>query len=221
MKDAGVDHPETRYAWNGDVALAYQVIGEGGIDLLYLQGWTSNVDLNWDSPFLASFLRGLSTHGRLILTDRRGWGCSDRFSPSDVPPFDVLTDDMLAVMEAVGSERPVVFATVDCAAMAILFAATHPERVSALVLCDPFVTYVATDETPWAMTTAEWEDFFTGSIRSIRCTTGGMDPTTTPSAPGSTDTSGHRSPRADSSQSSVGSSRPTSDPCCSSSGCRP
>jgi class 3 adenylate cyclase len=160
MKDAVVDHPETRYAWNGDVALAYQVVGEGRVDLLYLQGWTSNVDLNWDSPFLASFLRGLSTHGRLILTDRRGWGCSDRFSPSDVPPFDVLTDDMLAVMEAVGSERPVVFATVDCAAMAILFAATHPERVSALVLCDPFVTYVATDETPWAMTTAEWEDFF-------------------------------------------------------------
>ena len=80
MNDASVERPETLYAWNGEVALAYQVVGEGPIDLLYLQGWTSNIDLAWESPFLSRFLRGLSAHGRLILMDRRGWGCSDRFS---------------------------------------------------------------------------------------------------------------------------------------------
>jgi hypothetical protein len=67
MNDAKVDRPETLYAWNGDVALAYQVVGEGSIDLVYLQGWTSNIDLAWESPYLSAFLRGLSRLGRLIL----------------------------------------------------------------------------------------------------------------------------------------------------------
>ena len=74
-------HAQTRYAWTGDVALAYQVVGEGPIDVVYLQGWASNVDLNWASPQLAGFLDGLAKGRRLIVTDRRGWGCSDRFSP--------------------------------------------------------------------------------------------------------------------------------------------
>ena len=73
--------PETRYAWNGDVALAFQVFGTGPVDLVYLQGYTSHVDLNWESPHLARFLRGLGERARVIHTDRRGWGCSDRFSP--------------------------------------------------------------------------------------------------------------------------------------------
>ena len=74
--------PETRYAWNGDVALAYQVMGEGPIDIVYIKGYVSNVDLNWESPRLSRFLRGLAAHARLIVTDRRGWGCSDRSRPS-------------------------------------------------------------------------------------------------------------------------------------------
>jgi hypothetical protein len=68
-----VERPETLYAWNGDVALAYQIVGDGPMDLFYLQGWTSNIDLAWDSPYLSAFLRRLSGYGRLILTDRRGW----------------------------------------------------------------------------------------------------------------------------------------------------
>jgi pimeloyl-ACP methyl ester carboxylesterase len=84
------DHPETKYAWNGDVALAYQVFGDGPTDIVYLQGYCSNVDMNWESPHLARFLRGLAGLGRLIPTDRRGWGCSDRFSPTDVPPFETM-----------------------------------------------------------------------------------------------------------------------------------
>ena len=78
--------PGTRYAWNGNVALAYQLIGEGPVDLLYLQGLCSHVDQNWESPYLAGLLRALARQARVIVTDRRGFGCSDRFSPTDIPP---------------------------------------------------------------------------------------------------------------------------------------
>jgi class 3 adenylate cyclase len=136
--------PETRFAWNGDVSLAYQVVGEGPIDLLYLQGYGSNVDLNWDGPALARFLRGLARNARLIITDRRGWGCSDRFSPFDVAPLETMTDDLLCVMGAAGSERAVIFGTQECGINAALFAATYPERTRGLILCDAFAKY---DET--------------------------------------------------------------------------
>jgi hypothetical protein len=87
-----MNRPETHYAWNGDVSLAYQVLGQAGTDLLYLQGYCSNIDMNWESRHLAHFLRGLARHARLIITDRRGWGCSKRFTPGSVPEVDVLTD---------------------------------------------------------------------------------------------------------------------------------
>jgi pimeloyl-ACP methyl ester carboxylesterase len=99
----GLERPETRFAWNGDVSLAYQIVGDGASDLLYLQGYCSQVDLNWESPYLSHFLRGLARHARLIVTDRRGWGCSERFSPGYIPEVDTLTDDILAVLQAVGS----------------------------------------------------------------------------------------------------------------------
>ena len=152
--------PTTRYAWNGDVALAYQVVGEGVADLVCLQGFCSHIDLGWESPYLSAFLQGLARTSRLILTDRRGWGCSDRFSVNDVPAFETMSDDLLTVLDAVGSERTAIFATSECTPLAALFAATYPERVSALILCDCFVTYVATDETPWMWRMSEWEEGF-------------------------------------------------------------
>jgi pimeloyl-ACP methyl ester carboxylesterase len=106
-----VESPETQYAWNGRVALAYQVMGDGPVDLLYLQGRYSSVDMNWESPYLAALLRALARNARLIVTDRRGFGCSDRFSPTDIPPFEVFIDDILTVMDAAGSERTVLFGT--------------------------------------------------------------------------------------------------------------
>ena len=121
-----IERPETRFAWNGDVALAYQVIGDGPVDLVYLQGYCSNVDVNWESPHLARFLNGLAGLGRLIVMDRRGWGCSDRFSPSDVPPLETLTDDLLVVMDAVGSERAAIFGSFETGPLVMMFAATHP-----------------------------------------------------------------------------------------------
>ena len=152
--------PDTRYAWNGDVALAYQIVGQGPTDLLYYQGWGSNLDIGWESPYLSRFLRGLSALGRLILTDKRGWGCSDRFSPNDVPAYELLTDDLLAVMDAVAADRPVVFASGECAGVASLLAATYPQRVTALILTDPLVNFTATDEAPGSATPEEWNDFF-------------------------------------------------------------
>ena len=153
-----VESPETRYAWNERVALAYQVIGEGPIDLLYLQGRCSHVDMNWESPYLAGLLRALARHARLIITDRRGFGCSDSFSPTDIPPFEVFTDDILSVMDAVGSDRAAIFGTWDCALIATLWAAAYPERAAALILADAFITYAATPETPWMPTAEQWEE---------------------------------------------------------------
>jgi class 3 adenylate cyclase/pimeloyl-ACP methyl ester carboxylesterase len=141
-----VNPGEVRYAWNGDVALAYQVFGaESSIDLVYLQGFTSHVDLNWQSPYLARFLTGLGRVARVIHTDRRGWGCSDRFSPGDVAALEVQVDDLIAVMDAAGSERAVIFASTVTVPPAVLLAASFPERVAGLVLCDPFVAFYDSD----------------------------------------------------------------------------
>jgi class 3 adenylate cyclase len=160
LKDALVKRPETQYAWNGEVALAYQVIGDGPVDLVYMEGWSSNIDMAWESPYLSRFLLGLAKHGRLIPMDKRGWGSSERFSPNDVPPFETLTDDLLAVLDDVGSERPVVFATNECAMLAVLFAATHPDRVTALILCDPLVNLTENEDAPGAGTASDWEEFY-------------------------------------------------------------
>jgi pimeloyl-ACP methyl ester carboxylesterase len=109
-----VERAETRYAWNGDNSLAYQVVGDGPVDLVYLQGYLSNVELNWEHPAFARFARELGRFSRLIVTDRHGLGCSERFTPADIPPIEALVDDLLAVLDAAGSERPAIFATGDC-----------------------------------------------------------------------------------------------------------
>jgi class 3 adenylate cyclase len=153
---------EVRYAWNGDVALAFQVFGAGPVDLVYLQGYISHVDLNWDSRYLARFLHGLGERARVIHTDRRGWGCSDRFSPGDVAPLEVQVDDLVAVMDAAGSERAVIFTSVDTCMTGVLFATTYPERTAGLVLVDPLLAFYDTEKArrEWAETNArvrrEW-----------------------------------------------------------------
>ena len=166
-----MNRPETRYAWNGDVSLAYQVVGDGPTDLLYLQGYCSNVDMNWESPHLAHFLRGLARHARLIVTDRRGWGCSERFTPGYVPDVDVLTDDIQAVMSAVRSEQTSILATYESAIVASLFAAVYPDRTKSLILVDPQVTYLPTDETPWMPSITRWQE----QIQLVRDTWGTAD----------------------------------------------
>jgi class 3 adenylate cyclase len=148
--------PPVRYAWAGANALAYQVIGDGPPDLVYLQGYCSHLDLAWEGAHLSTFLRRLSERCRLIPMDRRGWGLSDRFSPDAVPPLETLVDDVLAVMDDAGSERAVVFASWDCGPIAMLLAAAYPDRVSGLVLCDTFPTFAITDDTPTMPSAQDW-----------------------------------------------------------------
>jgi class 3 adenylate cyclase/pimeloyl-ACP methyl ester carboxylesterase len=151
---------DVRYAWNQEIALAYQIVGAGDLDLLYLQSNISNVEVNWESPALASFLTELAGLGRLIVVDRRGLGCSERFTPTDAPPIETLIDDVLAVLSAAGSERPVLVATGDCGFFACPLAATHPDRLAALILINAAPTWRRSPETPWARTDAEMEQSF-------------------------------------------------------------
>jgi class 3 adenylate cyclase len=174
-----VDRPETKFAWNGDVSLAYQVYGEGARDLVYLQGYCSNVDLNWEGPRLAAFLHGLARQARLIVTDRRGWGCSERFTPGYVPDVDTLSEDLLAVLEAANVERTSILATYESVIVALLFAALHPDRVSSLVLVDPQITYLPTEATPWMPTLEQWQE----QIARVRATWGTRDYWDTPPGP--------------------------------------
>jgi class 3 adenylate cyclase/pimeloyl-ACP methyl ester carboxylesterase len=124
--------PETRFAKAGDLSIAYQVIGEGDVDVVLVPQWLSNIEQYWDHPTASYFLRRLASFCRLILFDKRGTGLSD---PADTTqPLEERMDDVLAVMDAVGSERAVLFGASEGGPMAALFAATYPDRCASLVL---------------------------------------------------------------------------------------
>ena len=124
--------PETRYAKSGDVSIAYQIVGEGPNDIVFVPGFVSNLELGWQEPRWASFYRELARVGRLILLDKRGTGLSDRVAA--VSPLEVRMDDVRAVMDAAGSERAALFGISEGGPMTLLFAATHPARTSAVVV---------------------------------------------------------------------------------------
>ena len=127
-----------RYAKADAFNIAYQVVGDGPIDLLLSPGWATHLELSWDVPPLAHFLEELASFSRLILFDKRGTGLSDRFSPTDLPNLEQRMDDVRAVMDAVGSERAVLFGTMGGGAMCGLFAASYPERTAGLILYGTF-----------------------------------------------------------------------------------
>ena len=124
--------PETRYAKSSDVHIAYQVIGNGPIDLVFVPGFISHVDPVWDEPRWAGFLERLASFSRLICFDKRGTGLSDRVSA--IPTLEERMDDVRAVMDAVASERAALFGISEGGPMSLLFAATCPERTVALTL---------------------------------------------------------------------------------------
>jgi pimeloyl-ACP methyl ester carboxylesterase len=126
--------PETRYAKSGDVNIAYQVVGDGPLDLVLVHGWVQSFDPGWEIEPIRRFYRRLASFSRLILFDKRGTGLSDRVPLDDLPTLETRMDDMRAVMDAVGSERAAVFGHSEGGAMCALFAATYPERTSALVM---------------------------------------------------------------------------------------
>ena len=151
-------HPSTLYAKSGDVNIAYQVVGDGPLDLVFVPGFVSHLDLDWDEPRSAYFLRRLASFSRLIRLDKRGTGLSDR--PGGLPDLETRMDDVRAVMDAVGSERAALFGYSEGGPMCILFAATYPERTSALVLYGSFAKRRDPDEDyPWAPTWATRQQY--------------------------------------------------------------
>ena len=152
-----METPETRYAWNGDVSLAYQVVGEGPVDLLYLPGGMSNVEFMWESTRYAAFLEQLASFSRLIVMDRRGTGCSERYSPSDVAPLEVGVDDVLAVLDDAGAQRAALYGFEETNFIVAMSAASHPDRFSHLVMLDPAPTWVRDDEITWEWTRRDWD----------------------------------------------------------------
>ena len=137
-----VSIPETRYARDGDVHLAYQVVGDHGPDLMFVPTATFPIDLLWDEPVVAGLLRRLASFGRLILTDLLGAGSSDAVPINDRPAMQSWTDGLAAVLDDVGSDCAAVFAMSESALPAMLLSATHPRCIRSLVLWSPFAHYV-------------------------------------------------------------------------------
>jgi len=143
-----VDVPETRFVAVGDADVAYQVVGDGDVDLLYFYGLGSNIELFWESPTVAGFLTRLASFSRLVFFDRRGTGASDGVSRNAMPTWEEWTEDLVAVLGAAGSSRAAILATLDTGPIAMLFAAMHPEMVSALVLLTTTCRYMQADDYP-------------------------------------------------------------------------
>jgi len=143
--------PKVRYAETSDgVKIAHYAIGSGDVDIVYVPGWVSNIETVWEHPLPARFLRRLASMGRLICFDKRGTGLSDRVPIDELPDLEKRTDDVRTVLDAVGSERAVVFGVSEGGLMAALFAATRPERTAGLILYGSYAARKPSAEYPWA-----------------------------------------------------------------------
>jgi pimeloyl-ACP methyl ester carboxylesterase/class 3 adenylate cyclase len=153
--------PETHYASSGEVQIAYQAFGEGP-DLVWVPGWVSQLDLYWEEPALVRFLRRLATFARVIVFDRRGLGLSDRVSIERLPTLEQRMDDIRAVLDDLRVERAAVLGQGYGSPLALLFAATYPERTASLVLYSPSAKAgLRTDDYPWGSTAeqqAAWRE---------------------------------------------------------------
>ena len=146
--------PKTSYARNGDVNIAYQVIGDGPLDLLFIPAFVSHLDLYWTEPETAAFFRRLASFSRLILFDKRGTGLSDPVSA--VATLEERMEDVHAVLDAVGSQRAALFGLSEGGPMSLLFAATYPERTTALIMFGSFAKLIPAPHYLWELR----EDFY-------------------------------------------------------------
>ena len=142
--------PETQYAVNGDLNIAFQVIGEGPRDLVYVPGWVSNIEVMWEDPGLARFLRRLASFSRLITFDKQGTGLSDPVPLHQLPDLERRMDDLRAVMNEVGSERATLFGHSEGGNLCLLFGATYPDRTDGVILTGAPATRIWSDDYPWA-----------------------------------------------------------------------
>ena len=164
--------PETRYAKSGDVHIAYQVTGEGSVQLVFVPGFVSHVEANWQAPAPAKFFRRLASFSQLILFDKRGTGLSDR--TSQIFTLEQRMDDVRAVMDAVGWERAALFGISEGGPMSILFAATYPERTTALVMYGAYAKRAWAEDHPSAWGDEEWAALF-ANIEAHWGTPDGLD----------------------------------------------
>jgi pimeloyl-ACP methyl ester carboxylesterase/DNA-binding winged helix-turn-helix (wHTH) protein len=159
--------PETHYARSGDVNIAYQVVGDGPCDLVFIMGWVSHLEYFWAEPSFARFLHRLASFSRLILIDKRGTGLSDRVA--ELPTLEQRMDDVRAVMDQVGSKYAALLGVSEGGPMCALFAATYPEKTRALVMIGTYAKRLWEPDYPWAPTREEREEF----LRQIRDEWGG------------------------------------------------
>jgi pimeloyl-ACP methyl ester carboxylesterase/DNA-binding CsgD family transcriptional regulator len=153
--------PQTRYARSGDVRIAYQVVGNGPLDLVFVPGYISNLEVHWEDTGYDNLLRRLSAFTRLILLDKRGTGLSDRVDTHHLPTLETRMDDVRAVMDAAGSGRAALLGASEGGPMAILFAATYPQRVRALILYGAYANFHT-----WVMGREALAEFMRGAENS-------------------------------------------------------
>ena len=158
-----MDVPEVRYAKSGSVNIAYQVTGDGPVDLVFVPGYVTHMELQWDLPGMRQFLADLSKFSRLIRFDKRGTGMSDPVTAA--PSLEIRMDDVRAVLDAVGSRRAALFGLSEGAAMSILFAATYPERIAALILRSAFPRRMWAPDYPWGSTEDQYESEVQQALR--------------------------------------------------------
>ena len=152
-------HPKTQYVSSGDVNIAYQALGRGPVDPVFVMGWVSHLEYFWTEPTFARFLRKLSSFSRLILFDKRGTGLSDRVPLSALPTLEQRMDDLRAVLDAVGSHHAVICGVSEGGPMSALYAATYPEKTLALIMIGTYAKRIREIDYPWGPSPAEHQDF--------------------------------------------------------------
>lgn len=150
--------PITQYAKSGNINIAYQVVGQGSVDLIYIPGWVSNIDMMWVDSKIADCLTRLASFSRLILFDKRGTGLSDRVNPTCT--LDERMDDILSVMSTVGIKKAIIFGHSEGGTIASLFAATYPERTISLITVGAFAKRKYSADYPWAPKPEERKIFY-------------------------------------------------------------
>jgi class 3 adenylate cyclase len=143
-----MERPETKYVTVGDADIAYQVMGEGPIDLLYCYGLGSHIEDSWDLPGLPDLYKSLASFSRLIVFDRRGTGASDGVPSGAIPTWEAWAEDIGSVLDAAGSQQAAILAATDAGPMSILYAASHPERVTGLILVNTSARYLVAEDYP-------------------------------------------------------------------------
>jgi pimeloyl-ACP methyl ester carboxylesterase len=160
--------PQVKYAKTEDgVYIAYQTVVDGSLDLIFCPEWTTHIEVWWENPRMVSWLRRMNSFSRLILFDKRGIGLSDPVAPNEAQSLEAWMDDVRAVLDACGSERAALLGQSHGGLMAMLFAATYPERTAALVLVNTYARMSRAPDYPWGYPPDDYELLVTRSDRVL------------------------------------------------------